>query len=139
MDLGNINVGGIMADDLLADALNTIKTHEYGGKGECEVRSSKIVRETLKILQSHGYIGDFEFVDNGKGGYFKIRLLGKINECGAVKPRFPVKKTDWTSWEQRYIPGADFGLLIVSTSEGMMTNREAFTKNIGGRLMAYVY
>jgi len=128
-----------MADDLLADALNTIKTHEITGRPDCEVRSSKVVRETLRILQVHGYIGDFEFVDNGKGGYFRIKLLGKINECGAIKPRFPVKKDAWTDWEQRYIPGMDFGLLIVSTSAGLMTNREALTQSIGGRLIAFVY
>ncbi|MBM3229211.1 30S ribosomal protein S8, partial [Candidatus Parvarchaeota archaeon] len=103
-----------MADDLLADALNTIKTHEMAGKPDCTVRSSKIVRETLRILQGKGYIGEFEFVDNGKGGQFRISLIGKINECGAIKPRFPVKKESWTEWEQRYIPGIDFGLLIVS-------------------------
>ncbi|MFA5106137.1 MAG: 30S ribosomal protein S8 [Candidatus Micrarchaeia archaeon] len=129
----------MMADDLLADALNAIKTNETAGKRECLVRSSKIVRETLKILQFAGYIGDFEFVDNGKGGLFKIRLVGRINECGAIKPRFPVKKDSWNDWEQRYIPGVDFGMLIVSTPEGMMSNRDAQTKKIGGRLIAYVY
>ena len=129
----------MMTNDPLADALNTIKTHEVGGKPACEVKPSKLVRETLRILQARGYIGDFEFMDDGKSGIFKIKLVGRINECGAIKPRFPVKKDEWNAWEQRYIPGVDFGVLIVSTPVGLMTNVEAKKQSIGGRLIAYVY
>ncbi|MCX8197155.1 MAG: 30S ribosomal protein S8 [Candidatus Micrarchaeota archaeon] len=128
-----------MTNDPLADALNSIKTHEMAGKPFCEVKPSKLVRETLKILQKEGFIGDFEFVDDGRSGYFRIKLLGKINQCGAVKPRFAVKKTQWAEWEQKYLPGANFGLFIVSTPQGLMTNIEAKQKGIGGRLIAYVY
>ncbi|MEM4348138.1 MAG: 30S ribosomal protein S8 [Candidatus Anstonellaceae archaeon] len=128
-----------MANDPLADALNSIKTHEMAGKQFCEVKPSKLVRETLKILQKEGFIGDFEFVDDGRSGYFKIKLLGRINQCGAVKPRFAVKKTEWPEWEQKYLPGANFGLFIVSTPQGLMTNAEAKKRGIGGRLIAYIY
>jgi small subunit ribosomal protein S8 len=128
-----------MANDTLAEALNTIKTHEREGREQCEVRPSKIVREALKILQTAGYIGDFEFVDLRQSGVFRIKLLGKINQCGVIKPRSPVKKADWASWEQRFIPGVGFGLLIVSTPKGMMTNDQAKTSGLGGRLMAYIY
>ncbi len=128
-----------MANDPLADALNSIKTHEMSGLGDCEVKPSKLVRETLKILQKRGFIGDFEFVDDGKSGYFKVRLLGKVNQCGAVKPRFAVKRAEWPEWEQKYLPGAGFGMFIVSTPQGLMTNGEAKEKGMGGRLIAYVY
>jgi len=128
-----------MSNDLLADALNTIKTHEVSGKPECEVRPSKIVRETLKILQSKGFIGDFEYVDQGYSGFFRVKLLGKVNKCGAIKPRYPIKKTEWVEWEQKFIPGMGFGILIVSTPNGLMTNEEAKKENLGGRLIAYIY
>ncbi|MDO8339374.1 MAG: 30S ribosomal protein S8 [Candidatus Burarchaeum sp.] len=129
-----------MVNDPLADALNTIKTHEIAGKPECTILpASKIVREVLLIFQRKGYIGEMEFVDNGTSGAFEVQLVGKINSCGTIKPRFAVKKTDWNKWEQRYIPSKDFGLLIVSTPKGMMTNSEAKDKNTGGRLIAYVY
>ncbi len=129
----------MVSKDLLADALNTLKTHEIAGKPDCDVRPSKMVRETLKILQAKGYIGDFEFVDDGTSGMFRVRLIGKINSCGVVKPRFAVKKLEWNKWEQRYIPSRDFGTLIVSTPKGIMTNSEAKDKGTGGRLIAYVY
>ncbi|RLG18175.1 30S ribosomal protein S8 [Candidatus Micrarchaeota archaeon] len=129
-----------MVNDPLADALNVIRTNEIAGKPECLIRpASRLIREVLLILQKQGYIGDFEFVDNGTSGLFKVNLIGKINSCGAIKPRFAVKKCEWNKWEQRYIPSKDFGLLIVSTPKGILTNREAKEKNSGGRLIAYVY
>ncbi len=128
-----------MANDLLADALNSIKTHEMFCKPACEVKPSKLVRETLKILQRKGFIGDFEFVDDGKNGYFKIKLLGRVNQCSAVKPRFAVKKSEWNEWEGKYLPGVGFGMFVVSTPQGLMTNDEAKEKGLGGRLIAYVY
>ncbi len=128
-----------MTKDTLADALNTIKTHEVTGKSECEVKPSKIVRETLKILQTKGFIGDFEYIDEGNTGHFKVKLLGKVNRCGAIKPRFAVKKDDWAGWEQKFIPGVGFGMLVVSTPKGLMTNEEAKEQGTGGRLIAYIY
>ena len=128
-----------MANDPLADALNTIKTHEMFAKPACEVKPSKLVRETLRILQGKGYIGDFEFVDDGKSGYFRIKLLGKVNACGAVKPRFAVKKAEWHDWESKYLPGTGFGLFVVSTPQGLMTNDDAKEKGLGGRLIAFIY
>ncbi len=101
------------SNDPLADALNAIKVHETAGKSECDVLPNKLIRETLKILQSRGYIGDFEFVDDGRRGSFKVRLLGKVNDCGAVKPRFAVKRDEWPAWEQRFIPGVGFGVLFL--------------------------
>nr|AJS12240.1 30S ribosomal protein S8 [uncultured archaeon] len=129
----------IMANDPLADALNAIKTHEMFCKPACEVKPSKLVRETLKILQRKGFIGDFEFVDDGKNGYFKIKLLGRVNQCSAVKPRFAVKRSEWNEWESKYLPGVGFGMFVVSTPDGLMTNDEAKEKGLGGRLIAYVY
>jgi small subunit ribosomal protein S8 len=130
----------MMANDPLADALNTIKTHEMTGKSDCTLRpASGLIREVLLIFQRKGYIGDFEFVDDGTSGMFRVRLIGKINSCGVVKPRFAVKKLEWNKWEQRYIPSRDFGTLIVSTPKGIMTNSEAKDKGTGGRLIAYVY
>jgi small subunit ribosomal protein S8 len=129
-----------MVNDPLADALNTIRTHEMTGKSECTLTpASGIIREVLLIFQQKGYIGEFEFMDNGTSGEFKVRLLGKVNSCGVIKPRFAVKKAEWNKWEQRYIPGKGFGLLIVSTPKGIMTNDDAKGKGTGGRLIAYIY
>lgn len=129
-----------MTNDPLADALNTIKTHCRVGQRECTIRpANRLIREVLALLQAHNYIGEFEFVDDGKSGEFRIKELGMINDCGVIKPRFSVKKHEWAKWEQRFIPSRDFGLLIVSTPQGLLTNTEAKKRGIGGKLIAYVY
>lgn len=128
-----------MATDNLTDALNTMKTHEMVGQRDCSVPASRLIGEILAVLRSHRYINDYKFIEDGRGGYFNVALAGRINNCGVIKPRFPVKRADWAKTEQQYIPGIGIGLLIVSTPEGIMTNAEAEKKHVGGRLIAYIY
>jgi small subunit ribosomal protein S8 len=125
--------------DHLADALNTIKTHELAGQEACTVRASRIVGEVLKVLKEKKYLKDFRKRDDGRKVWFEIELDGRINDCGVIKPRFPVKRNEWARREEQYIPGVGVGLLIVSTSQGIMTNVDAEDRKIGGRLVAYVY
>ncbi|MDD1720469.1 MAG: 30S ribosomal protein S8 [Euryarchaeota archaeon] len=126
--------------DPLANVLSTIKNAESVGKGECDVTPvSKLIGSVLRVMQKGDYIGDFEYIEDGKAGIFKIELLGAINKCGAIKPRFSVQTTDIEKWEQRYLPARNFGYLILTTSEGIMTHVEARARGIGGKLLAYVY
>ncbi len=126
--------------DTLANALNAVKTGELRGKAAAVVRpASKIIKQVLLILQREGYVGDFEFVDDGTSGEFAVKLAGKINDCGVVKPRFAVRKNDWEEYEERYLPGRGVGLLVVSTPQGIMTHSEAKEKGVGGRLLCFVY
>lgn len=128
-----------MRHDLLVDVLHVMTNAERTGKRICTVPASLLVKNVLKVLQKEGYIGRFEFIDDGKSGKFEIELSGRINESRAVKPRFPVKKGEYEKWETRYLPAKDFGLLIVSTPKGVMTQKEAAKMGVGGRLLAYVY
>ncbi len=125
--------------DHLADALNTIKTHEYAGQMKCRIRATKLTGEVLKLLKAHNYLKDYKEVLERSTAYYEVELDGRINDCGVIKPRFPVKRHDWAKKEERFIPGVGVGLLIVTTSQGIMTNTEAEDKKIGGRLVAYVY
>jgi small subunit ribosomal protein S8 len=90
-------------------------------------------------MQFNGYIGEFEFIDDGRSGKFKVQLLGRINKCGAIKPRFSVKVGGFENWEKTFLPSRDVGILVVSTSKGVIAHREAEEKNMGGRLLAFVY
>lgn len=125
--------------DHLADALNTIKTHEFVGQRNCTVKATKITWEILRVLKDNKYLKDFKKIDDGKGGYFEVELDGRINNCGVIKPRMPIKRNEWSKKEQQFIPGIGVGLLIVTTPQGIMTNVEAEQKHMGGRLLAYVY
>ena len=101
--------------------------------------ASKLISEILRVMMQKGYLGTIEFIDDGKSGTFKVELLGRINKCQAIKPRFPVQKDDVESMETKYLPSKNFGFLILSTNEGIITNDEAKEKGIGGRLLAYIY
>ncbi|HUB92597.1 MAG TPA: 30S ribosomal protein S8 [Candidatus Saccharimonadales bacterium] len=125
--------------DVLADALNKIKLYEGLGKYECTVGSTKLVKSVLEVMKKHKYIENYEEYKEGKFNKIKISMAKRINYLGVIKPRYAVGVNDYQRYEARYIPSKDFGILIVSTPEGIMTNREARAKKIGGRLMAYVY
>jgi small subunit ribosomal protein S8 len=93
----------------------------------------------LRIMQDAGYIRSFEFVDDGRGGQLVVRLTGRINNCGAITPRFSVQSHEMEYWEKQYLPGKNFGLLILSTSYGVMSHEQARKDGIGGELLGYVY
>ncbi|MBN2066876.1 MAG: 30S ribosomal protein S8 [Candidatus Diapherotrites archaeon] len=129
-----------MRFDPVADALVSIKNSENAAKKECLIRpASKLLGEILKVMQQHGYINSFEFIDDGRDGTFKIGLLGKINNTRAIKPRYAVKKNGFEKYEKRYLPARDVGILIVTTPEGVLSHRQAREKGQGGRLLAFVY
>lgn len=129
-----------MQFDPLNDAFTTIYNAETAGKYEVTVRpSSKLLSSMLNIMQSSGYIGEYEQLSDGRGGAFRIELIGAINRCGVIKPRHSVKRLDFDKWESRYLPARDFGLLILTTNQGVMNHFDAKKERVGGRLLAYVF
>ncbi len=129
--------------DTLANALATIMNNEMRGKREAIIMpASKLIINVLKIMQQEGYIGEFEYIDDGRWGKVRVQLLGRINKCGVIKPRFSVKYVDlerMPHWLRKYLPSRDIGILILSTPQGVMTHKEALKRKIGGVLLAYVY
>jgi small subunit ribosomal protein S8 len=128
-----------MRHDTLADVLSAIKNAERVGKGECVTPASRLAKEVLKVMQKEGYIGIFEFIDDGRSGKFKIQLKNRVNDCNVIKPRYSVRVDEFEKWEKRFLPAKGFGILIVSTTQGVMTHEEAKQKHVGGKLLAYVF
>lgn len=129
-----------MARDTIADAMTNLKNQDNMAKTECILKpSSRLLGEILRVMQENGYIGEYSMVEAKNGNYFKVKLIGKINECKAIKPRHAVKKDEFEKFEKRYLPAYDIGKIIVSTPKGIMTHDEAKQMNVGGRLIAYVY
>jgi small subunit ribosomal protein S8 len=125
--------------DRLADAIITIKNNEHIGRQECIVRSTKLIRAVIDVMVRSSYITGYEEFDDRYAKMMKVALANKINEIGVIKPRIVVTKDNIQEYEPRFIPSRDFGILIVSTSKGLMTNKEVKEQGIGGRLIAYVY
>ena len=129
-----------MQNDPLAACLAKLLNAERVGKKEVIVRpASKMIKTILTLMNDHRYLGSFEEIVDDKGSSLKINLIGNINKCGVIKPRFSAKNTAYEKWEKRYLPAKNFGLLIVSTPQGIMTHHHAKEKKLGGRLVAYCY
>ncbi len=126
--------------DSLSNGLTAIMNNEMRNKHDCIVSpASKLLGRVFRVLQLNGFIGEFEFIDDGRAGKFRVQLLGRVNRCGAIKPRFPASVDDFENWEKTFLPARDVGILVVSTSAGVMSHREAKEKRIGGRLLAFVF
>lgn len=125
--------------DSLADVLTIIRNAERIGRNECVTRVNNLIKSILKIMHEHNYIGSFEFIDDGKGGKFKIELKGKIVDTNVIKPRFSVRVDELEKYEKRFLPAENIGLLIMSTSKGVMDHKKAKELHVGGKLISYVY
>ena len=128
------------ATNVLANLFVTLYNNEARRRSDCIILpTSKLGIEVLKALQKDGYIGEFEYVDDRRGGKFKIQLLAKITKCGAISPRFKVRHNEYTGWEQQYLPAYNRGMLIVTTNKGVMSHHDAADQGLGGFLIGYVY
>ncbi len=129
-----------MLNDPLANVLSVMNNADQKGMKQCSIKpSSKLILSVLEILNARRYIGSYNVVEDGRGGIVQINLIGAINKCGAIKPRFSVGMGNYEKFETRFLPAKDFGFLVVSTPKGIMTHTEAKAKGFGGRLLAYCY
>lgn len=124
----------------ISDAMSAIKNAADTGKPDCIIEpASKLLGAMLRIMQETGYVTSFEVIDDHRGGQFRVQLSGRINKCGAINPRFNVQLEEMEYWETQYLPAKNFGILLLTTSNGVMSHEEARVKGIGGQLLGYVY
>lgn len=128
-----------MRQDSLADMFSALKNMEAIGRKECVVPNSKLIRSILKVIHDNKYISDTELIEDGRGGKVKVSLSGRINNCNVIKPNYSVKISEFIKFEKRYLPAQNVGILILTTSKGIMDQKEAAKKGTGGRLLGYVY
>lgn len=127
-------------NDPFADALSGLNNAESVGHLTHTIQpASNQIGNVLDVLEDRGYIAGYEFIDDGKAGTYEVELHGAINECGAIKPRYAVKANEFERWEKRFLPARDFGALVLTTSEGIMSHYDARDAGIGGQVIAYVY
>jgi small subunit ribosomal protein S8 len=124
-----------MSQDVVSDALNQIMNSKRASKNHASFnRYSKVLTSILAIGKLRGYIKEYKIQDD------KLHVeFGKLNACRAVKPRYVVKVNTIDKYVRRYLPARDMGILIISTSQGLMTHQTALEKNIGGSVIAYFY
>ncbi len=124
-----------MSQDIVADGLNRIMNAKRAGKSSVTLKQqSKFLNQVLAIGKLKGYIESYHSGDEG----LEVKF-GKVNVCKAVKPRYIVKVHDIDKYVRRYLPSRNLGIVVISTSEGLMTHQTAIDKGIGGCVVAYFY
>ena len=125
---------------VLADCLKSISNAEKRGKRQVMIRpSSKVIVKFLQVMQRHGYIGEFEIVDDRRAGKIVVNLTGRINKCGVISPRFDIKLGEVEKWINNLLPSKQFGHIVLTTSYGIMDHEEAKRKHTGGKILGYFY
>ncbi|KAK9460498.1 40S ribosomal protein uS8, partial [Lipomyces oligophaga] len=118
---------------VLNDALNAINNAEKMGKRQVLIRpSSKVIIKFLTVMQKHGYIDEFEYVDDHRSGKIVVQLNGRLNKCGVISPRFNVRIGDLENWVTNLLPSRQFGYIILTTSAGILDHEEARRKHVAG-------
>ncbi|KAH9814473.1 ribosomal protein S8 [Melampsora americana] len=129
-----------MRVSVLNDCLNNMLNAERRGKRQVLIRpSSKVIIRFLTVMQKHGYIDEFEYIDDHRAGKVVVQLNGRINKCGVVSPRFNVQLDQIENWVARLLPARSFGIIILTTSAGIMDHEEARRKHVAGKILGYVY
>lgn len=129
--------------DPIADLLTRIRNGVMARHKVVEVPASKMKQSIVKILFEKGYILNYKFEDNGPQGNIKIALkYHPESKQSAIKAIQRVSRPGlrkYASHEElpRVLNG--LGISIISTSQGVMTDKEARTKGIGGEVICYVY
>jgi len=125
---------------VLNDCLNAINNAEKAGKRQVIVRpSSKVIVKYLSVMQKHGYIGEFEEVDDHRAGKIVIQLNGRLNKCGVISPRYNVRIGDFEKWVVNLLPSRQFGYIVLTTSAGIMDHEEARRKHVAGKVLGFFY
>ena len=125
---------------VLSSALRDIASAERRGKRQVLIRpSSKVIVKFLQVMQKHGYIGEFEIVDDHRAGKIIVNLNGRLNKCGAICPRFDCPANEFEKWVSNILPSRQFGFVVVTTSLGIMDHEEARERNTGGKVLGFFY
>ena len=128
--------------DPIADFLTRIRNANMVKHESVEVPASKMKRDIAEILKNEGFIRDVEYIDDDKQGIIRVFLkYGKNNER-VISGLRRISKPGLRSYiKADAVPKVlnGLGIAILSTSEGVMTDKDARAKKIGGEVIAYVW
>jgi len=129
--------------DPVADFLTRIRNAIQAGHRVVEIPASNLKREMTKILFEKGYILNYKFIDDNKQGIIKIALkYDPVSKHSAIKNLKRISTPGLRKYVgHRNLPRVlnGLGIAILSTSKGVMTDKEARLKNVGGEVLCYVY
>ena len=127
--------------DPIADMLTRIRNANQAKHEVVEMPASRIKLEVLAVLKNEGYISEYEKIEDGKQGVIKVTLK-YINKERVIKGLMRISKPGLRVYAKaNELPKVlgGLGIAIVSTSKGIMTDREARANKLGGEVLAFVW
>ena len=129
--------------DSIADFLTRLRNAIAAKHRVVEIPASNLKKEICKILFEKGYIMNYNFIDDGPQGTIKVALkYDPVNHVSAIKSLTRVS----TPGLRKYVGYKDMprvlnglGIAILSTSRGVMTDKEAAAQKVGGEVLCYIY
>lgn len=128
--------------DPIADMLTRIRNANTVGHKTVEIPGSNIKKSIAEILKSEGFIRDYEFVEDGKQGIIRAYLKYGPNEEKVITGIKRISKPGLRVYAgKNEIPRVlgGLGIAIISTSQGLVTDKQARKNNVGGEVLCYVW
>lgn len=128
--------------DTIADLLTRIRNASSAKHATVDVPASNMKKSITQILVDEGYVKDFKFIDDGKQGIIRITLKYDENNTPIISGLRRVSKPGlriYSSCEDMPKVMKGLGVAIISTSKGIMTDREARKQNVGGEVLAFIW
>lgn len=128
--------------DPIADMLTRIRNANTVRHEKLELPASKLKKDVADILKREGFIRDYEFVEDDKQGVLRIFLKYGKNDERVITGIKRISKPGLRVYAKadevpRVLNG--LGIALVSTSQGVLTDKEARAKQVGGEVLAYVW
>ncbi|XP_036077781.1 40S ribosomal protein S15a-like [Rousettus aegyptiacus] len=126
--------------NILANALKSINNAEKRGKCQVLIRlCSNVIVRFLTMMMKHGYIGEFQIIDDHRAGEIVVNLTGRLNKCGVISPRFDVQLKDLEKWQNNLLSSCQFGFIVLTTSVGIMDHEKVRRKYTGGKILGFFF
>ncbi|MBM6923931.1 30S ribosomal protein S8 [Hydrogenoanaerobacterium saccharovorans] len=128
--------------DSIADMLTRIRNAGAAKHETVDVPASKMKKAIAQILLDEGYIKSFQLIEDGKQGIIRIVLKYGENKTSVISGLRRVSKPGlriYTNCEDMPKVMKGLGIAIVSTSKGVMTDKQARKENVGGEVLAFVW
>merc|ERR1712018_639633 len=119
--------------------LNVFAMLRSGERDKCSSCLAAKSFRFLTVMMKHGYIGEFEIIDDHRSGKIVVNLTGRLNKCGVISPRFDMAVRDLDSWTTNLLPSRQFGFIVMPPSGGIMDHEEARRKHLGGKILGFFF